>query len=99
MAQDTLRVIAKIKARPGKTDELLSVLSSLVEPTRKEPGCISYRLLQENEDPTVFVFVEEWQSSSALESHFATKHFKEALVKLPNLVAAEPDIKRYHLVS
>jgi quinol monooxygenase YgiN len=99
MAQDTLRVIARIKARPGKVDELLSVLSSLVEPTRKEPGCISYRLLQENEDPTVFVFVEEWQSSSALESHFATKHFKEALVKLPNLVAAEPDIKRYHLVS
>ena len=52
-----------------------------------------------NEDPTAFVFVEEWQSSSALESHFATKHFKEALVKLPNLVAAEPDIKRYHLVN
>ena len=99
MAQDILRVIARIKARPGKVDELLSVLSSLVEPTRKEPGCIGYRLLQENEDPTVFVFVEEWQNSSALESHFATKHFKEALVKLPNLVAAEPDIKRYHLVS
>ena len=98
MAEDTLRVIARVQARPGKTNELLSVLSSLVEPTRKEPGCLSYELLQNNEDPTDFTLIEEWQSNTALESHFATKHFKDALTKLPNLVAAEPDIRRYHLV-
>jgi len=99
MAEDTLRVIAKVKARPGKVNELLSILSSLVEPTRKEPGCISYKLLQNNEDPTDFALIEEWQSTPALQSHFATKHFKDALLKLPNLVAAEPDIQRYHLVG
>jgi quinol monooxygenase YgiN len=99
MAEDTLRVIAKVKARPGNVNELLSVLTSLVEPTRKEPGCISYKLLQNNEDPTDFALIEEWQSNTALQSHFATKHFKDALVKLPNLVAAEPDIQRYHLVG
>jgi quinol monooxygenase YgiN len=98
MAEDTLRVIARVQARPGKANELLSVLSSLVEPTRKEPGCLSYKLLQNNEDPTDFTLIEEWQSNTALESHFATKHFKDALTKLPNLVAAEPDIRRYHLV-
>jgi quinol monooxygenase YgiN len=99
MAENTLRVIARIKARPGKVDELLSVLGSLVEPTCKEPGCISYKLWQNNDDPADFAFVEEWQSSAALESHFATKHFKDALVKLPSLVASEPDIQRYHLVT
>jgi quinol monooxygenase YgiN len=99
MAEDSLRVIAKVKARPDKVSELRSILTSLVEPTRKEPGCISYTLLQNNEDPTDFVLVEEWQSSTALQSHFATKHFRDALVKLPNLVAAEPDIQRYHPVS
>lgn len=98
MAEDTLRVIARVRARPGKANELLSVLSSLVEPTRKEPGCLSYKLLQNNEDPTDLTLIEEWQSNTALESHFATKHFKDALTKLPNLVAAEPDIRRYHLV-
>ena len=99
MAEDTLRVVARLKARPGKVNELLSVLTSLVAPTRKEPGCLSYQLLQNNEDPTDFTFIEEWQSNAALESHFATKHFKDGLTKLPNLVAAEPDIRRYHLVS
>ncbi len=99
MAEETLKVIAKIKARPGKVNELLSVLSSLIEPTRKEPGCIRYELMQNNEDPEDFALIEEWKNSGALQSHFATKHFKEALVKLPNLVAAEPDIQRYRLVG
>ena len=99
MAEDTLRVIARVKARPGKVDELLSILSSLVEPTRKEPGCISYKLLQNNQDRTDFALIEEWKSRAALEFHFATKHFKDALGKLPSLVAAEPDIQQYHLVS
>jgi quinol monooxygenase YgiN len=99
MAEDTLKVIARIKARPNKVGELLSVLTSLLEPTRKEPGCLSYTLLQNNEDPTDFTFVEEWQSNAALESHFTTKHFKDALITLPNLLAAEPEIRRYHVAS
>jgi quinol monooxygenase YgiN len=99
MAKDTLRVVARVKARPGKVNELLSVLSSLVEPTCKEPGCLKYELLQNNEDPTDFTLIEEWQDNPALESHFATTHFKDALTKLPNLVAAEPDIRRYHAVG
>jgi quinol monooxygenase YgiN len=98
MAENNLRVVARVKARPGTVNELLSVLNSMVEPTRKEPGCISYELLQNNEDPTDFTLIEEWQSDTALQSHFATKHFKEALTKMPNLIAAEPDIRRYHLV-
>ena len=99
MAENILRVVARVKARSNKVNELLSVLSSLVEPTRKEPGCLSYELMQNNEDPTDFTLIEKWQSNTALESHFATKHFKDVLVKLPNLVAAEPDIRKYHLVS
>ncbi len=98
MAGDTLRVIARVKARADKVDELRSVLSSLVEPTRKEPGCLSYNLLQNNEDPTDFTLVEEWESNKALESHLATKHFKDVQVKLSGLVAAKADIRLYHLV-
>lgn len=98
MAENTLRVIARVKARADKVDELLSVLSSLVEPTRKEPGCLSYNLLQNNEDPTDVTLVEEWESDQALKSHLAAKHFKDAQVKLAGLVAAKADIRLYHLV-
>jgi quinol monooxygenase YgiN len=42
--------------------------------------------------------VEEWESNKALESHLASKHFKDAGAKLSGLVAAKADIRLYHLV-
>ncbi len=98
MAENTLSVIARIKAQADKVEELRSVLISLVEPTRKETGCFSYTLLQNNEDPTDFTLVEEWENKQALESHLASRHFKDAGGKLPGLVAAKADIRLYHLV-
>jgi quinol monooxygenase YgiN len=99
MAKDTLSVIVRIKARPGKADELKAAIGGLVGPTRKEPGCVRYTFLQNNEDLNDFTLVEEWQDDKALESHFATKHFKDTMEKMPSLVAAEPDIRRYHIVA
>ncbi len=98
MAENTLRVIARINARTDKVDELRSVLTSLVDATRKEPGCMSYNLLENNDDPTDFTMVEEWESKNALEVHLSAKAFKDAQVKMPGLVAAKADIRLYHLV-
>ena len=55
----SLRVVARIKARAETVSEVRELLSSLVEPTRKEFGCVTYELLQNTEDPTDFTFVEE----------------------------------------
>jgi quinol monooxygenase YgiN len=96
---DMLRVVARIIARADKVDELRSLLAGLIEPTRKEAGCISYELLQNNQDPTDLTFVEEWESDAALDAHLETEHIREALRKVPDLVSAEPDIRRYSIVS
>ena len=45
MGQDSLRVIATVKARSEKVDELRALLMGLIAPTRQEPGCITYELL------------------------------------------------------
>ena len=64
MPANPLRVVARIKARPETVDEVRELLCGLVEPTRKESGCISYELLQNREDPTDLTFVEEWESDA-----------------------------------
>ncbi len=98
MAENTVRVIARIKARTDKVDELQTALNPLVDATRKEPGCLSYHLLQNNDDPTDFAMVEEWESKNALEVHLSAKAFKDTQAKLPGLVAAKADIRLYRLV-
>jgi quinol monooxygenase YgiN len=98
MADKTLRVVAHLKGHAEKVSELQALLEGLVEPTRKEPGCISYELQQNNADPAEFTFVEEWKDDAALDAHFATGHIEHALTKLPELLADELDVRRYTLI-
>lgn len=95
----SLRVVARIKARAESVNEVRELLCSLVEPTRKESGCITYELLQNREDPTDFTFVEEWETDEALASHAASDHLKAIGPRLQPVVLEPPDIRTYALVK
>jgi quinol monooxygenase YgiN len=99
MSAMSLRVVARIKARAETVSEVRELLSSLVEPTRKESGCIIYELLQNTEDPTDFTFVEEWETNEALAIHLASDHLKAIGPKLEPFVTDLPDIRTYWLVK
>jgi quinol monooxygenase YgiN len=99
MTDSTLRVIARLRAQPGKEADLKQVLVGLIEPTREEPGCIGYELLENLEDPREFTFVEEWKAESALEAHFSTDHVASALTEFPGLLAQELDLRKYRLLG
>jgi len=99
MPENTLRVVARMIARPEAAGEVRAVLSGLVAPTRAEAGCLGYELLQNTSDPTDFTFVEEWEDDAALDAHLATEHISAALSRLPGLLAREPDIRRYRVVK
>jgi quinol monooxygenase YgiN len=94
-----VRVVARIVARPGKMEELRVLLQGLIEPTRREPGCVVYELLQNKTDPTDLTFVEEWSSEAELDAHLQSPHLQHARVRLPDLAATDPDIRRYMVVG
>ena len=60
MRDHSVRVVARVVVRRGKEDELRTLLRGLIEPTRREPGCVTYELLQRNTDPINYALVEEW---------------------------------------
>lgn len=95
MAEETLKVIARITARPEKIDEMRALLAGLVAPTRAEAGCLRYELLHNTADPSEFTFVEEWRDDAALESHFNTAHVKGALARFQEFAAEPLDLRRY----
>ena len=99
MASQSLRVVARIKALAGKTEELRLLLKALVEATRKEVGCLRYDLLQNKQDLGEFTFVEEWKDDAALAAHLSSSHVQEAFRRAPELVAEGPDIRQYDAVS
>ena len=94
-----IQVMARISAREGRSTTLRDVLRALVGPSCNEPGCISYQLFQDQDDPLVFVTIERWSDQSAADAHLATPHVAEAIAKAAELLAQPPIIHRFMQVT
>ena len=99
MLNKSIRVIARVTSQPDKVEELKSILLNLIEPTRREKGCLSYQLLQDKTDAAEFVFIEEWAGDSAENAHMTTSHVQDTLSKAESLLAKAPDISRYVIIG
>ncbi len=69
-----LTIIARIEAKVDKVEFVKAELLKLVAPTLKEEGCIQYDLHQDNDNPAVFIFFEQWESPAFLQQHASNTH-------------------------
>ncbi|WP_432470526.1 putative quinol monooxygenase [Amphritea sp. HPY] len=75
-----LTIVARIEAKPDQVELVKSELTKLIEPTRKEQGCIQYDLHQDNDRPEVFVFYENWETRALWQAHMENDHLKAYLM-------------------
>jgi quinol monooxygenase YgiN len=92
-------VIARVLAKSGQEKELERAWLKAVEASRKEPGCLNYKLHRAVGTPTLFVSVEKWVSQEAADAHMGTPHIQELLRLVPALVAAPPEITAFEDIS
>lgn len=71
-----LTIVAKIKAQPGAESIVRQALLQLVPPTLAEAGCLNYDLHRSIEDPTLFLFYENWDSKSSWQKHMDSEHIR-----------------------
>ena len=82
-------VIAHFTAKPGKEEELSTFLQGLVEPTRREPGCVRYELNQDLNDPATFSFVETFADRQGFDAHCTMPYIDRLFETLPVLVGQQ----------
>jgi quinol monooxygenase YgiN len=87
-------VVATIQVKQGSEDDALAAFTASIPPTHEEDGCLGYALHRDRDDPTRFIFVEQWASAEALEAHGHQPHLKELFGKIGALLAAAPSIIR-----
>ena len=76
-----LTIVADIHADPDQIDLVKAELEQLIPVTRAEAGCLQYDLHQNHEDPTHFLFYENWESRELWQAHMNAPHlaaYKEA---------------------
>jgi quinol monooxygenase YgiN len=82
-------VVASLAIKEGKADEAIAGFTPVIEQTHGEPGCISYALHRDNNDPNTLVLVERWKSQEDLDAHFTQPYMAE-MGSLAAEVLAEP---------
>lgn len=83
---NTLTCIAKITAKEEHKETVLSELTKLIEPTRIEKGCINYDLHIDNNNSSVFMFHENWESEQDLDKHLESNHIKQCFDVLSDML-------------
>jgi len=92
-------VVGRVVTDAGKHADLVRVGQTVAAASRLEPGCMSYRLYQDTENENEFVFVEEWESDTALQEHFASSHVAEFMQAIQATLVAPPDVKFHTIAS
>jgi quinol monooxygenase YgiN len=93
-----ITVVALMRAKPGKEAQLRAAALALVEPTRKEQGCVQYDLHEHLTDPAWLVFYENWTSAEDLDRHGTSEHIKAFRAVAPDLVE-HSRVERYRRIA
>ena len=92
-------VITRILVQPEHEAAARALLLELIEPTRREPGCLQYDLWQSSISPPEFLLVEAWQSEPDLDAHLSSAHVQEAYIEGGRYLAAPPETRRYQSLT
>lgn len=82
-----ITVVASVTAKAAAVEQVKDALLQMVLPTRQEEGCLEYRLHQDRQDPSQFLFYENWTDMAALERHLASPHYLSYAAAVSGLLA------------
>ena len=96
-----ITIVAKLQANPGKEGELEAVLKKMVAAVKQnESGKVpTYSLHTAKDDPTLFMFYEQYADADAFAAHGQTEHMKEMGGSLRGLLAGRPVIEQYESIA
>jgi quinol monooxygenase YgiN len=92
-------IIGTVICKPETREELLSILTDQVAPSRAEPGCINYDFHADAENPCCFVFYENWHSQADLDAHLKQPHVKPLFSQIDRLLAEPVQIRYLNMIS
>ena len=89
--RDAYSVVAEVRAKPGKAEELRSITLSLIALVRNDPKNLVYFFQEDRESPGHLIFYEVWANQADFEAHNNMPYVKAWFAKLPML--AEGGVK------
>lgn len=92
-------VVAEVRAKPGKEDELRAATLPLVKQVRAEPNNLLYFLHEDREAPGHFIFYEIFATQADFDAHNATPHVQAWFGQLPELADGGVKVIRMEILG
>jgi quinol monooxygenase YgiN len=81
----------KIHSKPGKSDELMAVLSEIIPGARATEGVINLDIARTLDDPESFIATAVYEDGAALERQESAPEVHRAMAVFPDLLAGPPE--------
>lgn len=78
-------VIYKFQVKLDSISDFARIMNTLIIESMKEKGCLSYELCPGKTEQD-FTLVERWASSTALEAHKGSGHYRQLIPTLKTLM-------------
>jgi quinol monooxygenase YgiN len=95
----SLTVLAHFEALPGKEEDLKKILIDLKNASQVEEGCMFFKLLKNEATPSLFTFIEEWDSRENFDSHLNADHLAKARATMVGVLSGTQDVCVYQVVQ
>lgn len=69
-----ITIVAHMQCAPGTETEILEATQWFIPATRAEAGCVEFHLHRQLDDPSRFVWYENFRDQDAVEEHVASAH-------------------------
>ncbi|MGF1457057.1 MAG: putative quinol monooxygenase [Alphaproteobacteria bacterium] len=90
----TIGLVATLKVKDGSQAEFEAVFGELQAAVRaNEPDCFLYDLFQDNQDPTVYVVMEQYASQEALQAHGQMPHMRQIGPRMGQHLDGSPSLQ------
>jgi autoinducer 2-degrading protein len=73
-------VVARYYTKPGKDDEVASILGAMIPISLSQPGCLSFAVNRSKEDPRRFLLYERFVDEAAYADHVALPAIQQEIV-------------------
>ena len=96
-----LGVLAGAFVVPREPDaaELLKLLTSFVDKSRSEQGCVDYHFHVSLDDPNMFYFYENWTDRAALDVHLNLPYQKEWFGRHDEFLSRKVELRFFTMLS
>lgn len=93
-----ITIIANFEVYQSNINDFIKCATDVTRETRKEKGCLSYKVLYSRGDKSKFTFIEEWLNDVAISEHNNSKHFMKFVDEITPMLKSEIAISQFEKI-